>query len=43
MICNLVMSLDRIDENQIVAIGKQVTGDLMLNPVQPFQGVDLVD
>ena len=43
MIFHLATSPDRIDQNQIAAIGKQTTGDLKLNPAQPLQGVDLAD
>ena len=43
MIFNLATFSDRVDQDQIAAIGKQTTGDLKLNPVQPLQGVDLAD
>ena len=43
MIINLVAFPDHICENQIVAIGKQATGDLKLKHARPFQDVDLTD
>ena len=43
MIFNLATSANRVDQNQIAAMGKRTTGDLKLNSVQPSQGVDLAN